>query len=108
LSTTCDTIHPELQAAMDAVDLPEVQEMMQRLASHGLAVALPHMHKDDGKFVPLPADTVAVEAGLQVSFSAVTDSVLEDGVPVMWRWDGGKKTAAKCSWCLPKGPKGCH
>src|SRR5438067_11751046 len=63
-----DQLHPEIRRAMDALHHPEVQVMLERLARFGLGIAVPHMHNEAGKFLPLPADTVSFEEGVRVSF----------------------------------------
>jgi hypothetical protein len=94
-----EEIHPEVQAAMDAVNIPEVQEMIRKLSRYGLAVAAPHLHGSDGTFLPLPADRVIFERRLQMTFPSATDPCLEEGIPVMWRWDGQLQAVAKCAQC---------
>lgn len=92
-------IHPDVQRAMKAISEPEVQEILQRLARFGLAIAVPHMPGDQGEFLPLPKDRVGFEAGLRVSFRDVNDPDVRKGIPVMWRWDEETCAAAKCYEC---------
>lgn len=91
-------IHPEVQKAMDAVQIPEVQEMMQRLAKYGLAIAVPHMHGEEGDFLPLPSDKVVLEDGLEVSFKDANDPEVQTAIAVAWRSeiDGDPKASGKC------------
>ena len=91
--------HPELQRALDAMELPEVQEMLERLGQFGLAISLPHQHGPNGEFQPLERDKIAFEKDLKVSFLDAADPVLVDTVAVSWRWDGEKKQAAACNRC---------
>ena len=88
-------IHPDIMKAIRAVELPDVQEMMRRLAKYGLGIAVPHMHGDDGQFLPLPVNRVALEDDLQVSFRNAEDAELQDFIPVMWRSEPGE-VAARC------------
>jgi hypothetical protein len=93
-------IHPEVRRAMEAVELPEVLEIMQRLARFGLAIAVPHMHGEDGEFLPLPKGKVGLETDLQVSFRDDDDPEVQAALPVAWRcgWDGAKAApTAKCT-----------
>lgn len=87
---------PELQDSARAVNLPEVQDMIKRLGRYGLAVALPHMHKD-GKMIPLPDDTISFESKLQVSFRQVGDEEAESALPVMWQCGTEVNSVARCS-----------
>lgn len=94
-----EEIHPVVQAAMDAVNLPEVQEMIRKLSAYGLAVAAPHFHGNDGTFLPLPSDRIILERRLQMTFPNSDDPSLEGSVPVMWRWNGELQTVASCAQC---------
>ena len=96
-----DTLPEELQLAQDAIHLPEVQEMMLRLAEFNLGVFMPHMHDDGtGAFRALPEGVTQVEDDLKVSFrrdsnaGARTDCTY---LPVGWLWrEGGSVTAREC------------
>jgi hypothetical protein len=92
-------LHPQIQAALDNVELPEVQELIRKVSTYGLAVALPHMHDENGGFTPLPKDQIAFESRLNMSFPKRTDPLLAGSIPVMWRWDGELHTAATCATC---------
>ena len=83
---------PELRSAQAAVQLPEVQEMLRRLSSHGLGIYMPHMHDDaSGDFLSLPDDLMQVEAGLEVSFQHAAEITNQGGrfLPVAWVWRAG-------------------
>ena len=59
----------ELQVAQNAINLPEVKEMLKKLSQHNLGIYMPHMHDEEtGAFKPLPVGMTQVEAGLEVSF----------------------------------------
>ncbi|MAZ40940.1 hypothetical protein CL654_02390 [bacterium] len=92
-------IHPEIKRGLEAVQTPEVQELMKSLSEHGLAVALPHLHGEDGNFMPLPKGTVSFESGLKVSFVQEGSDRLESAIPVMWRWDGETQAVGNCAMC---------
>lgn len=83
---------------------PEVQDLIKKLSEHGLAVCVPHMHRDeDGSFVPLPEDTVQSESDLKVSF--VKRAALDQhDIPVAWRWNEGLEVVQSCRVCRADGP----
>ena len=57
-----------LRAAQDAMHLPEVQVMLERLSKYKLGIFMPHMHDEKtGGFQLLADDVMQVESGLQVS-----------------------------------------
>ena len=87
---------PELQDAVRAVNLPEIQEIIKKLGGYGLAVALPHMH-ENGRMVPLPEDTYSYESKLQVSFRKRADEKIEPSLPVMWQCGKDVNSIAHCS-----------
>src|SRR5262245_49997263 len=84
-----DNLHPELQVAQRAIALPEVQEILRRLADFNLGVYMPHLHEDGtGRFLPQPYDMVQVEDGLQVTFKTEEEMARLSGsvVQVGWMW----------------------
>ena len=93
------TIHPDVQRSMDAIATPEVQNLIKRLSEYGLAVAVPHMHADQGAFLPLPDDRMALESALRTSFPRKGSSALQSAIPVMWRWNGKAEAVAACAGC---------
>jgi hypothetical protein len=94
-----ETVHPEIRRGLEAVESPEVQELIKQLSKHGLAVALPHTHGNNGSFLPLPHDQVVFESDLQVSFLQKDSPVLKSAIPVMWRWNDGAEAVASCALC---------
>lgn len=59
----------ELQVAQNAINLPEVKEMLKKLSQYNLGIYMPHIHDEDtGEFHPLPPGITQVEEGLTVSF----------------------------------------
>ena len=97
-----------LKLAQDAMNFPEVQEMLRTLSAYGLGVFMPHRHDEQtGEFQPLPDQLVQVESGLEVSFRPVeqiagqTDSFL----PVGWIWRAGSATpSAVCEMVRDQRP----
>jgi hypothetical protein len=89
----------ELRIAQEAIDLPEVQEMLRKLADHNLGIYMPHMHNErTGAFEPLPSGIRQVEDGLRVSFKPdgeCIDSPERSYLPVGWYWNAG--TSSYCS-----------
>ena len=103
------SIAPEIQRARDSIDLPEVREIMKRLADFNLGVYIPHMHRPDLDFATLPPDTVQVEEGRQVRWISRAElESLPNSIQVAWRWvDNGVTSGAECiqtcSWNADKG-----
>lgn len=95
---------PVLRTAQDAIHLPEVQAMLQKLSEYQLGIFIPHMHDEQtGEFQPLPAEVMQVESGLAVSFKPTAD-ILNQGdrfLPVGWVWRAGAAmpvTACEMVW----------
>lgn len=88
----------ELRKAQEAINLPEVQEMLVALAKYNLGICMPHMHDEGtGGFEVLPNDMVQQESGLQVSFVRADDENLNQAVPVAWQWvEDGARAYARC------------
>lgn len=97
----------DLKIAQAAIQLPEVQGMLRRLAQYRLGIFMPHMHTEQtGEFEVLPDGLVQVESGLEVSFRTAEDVEQETArfMPVGWLWRGGKSTtAAACEMVLQNG-----
>ena len=92
-------IHPDILNAISSVDLPEVQEMMERLSQFGLGIMVPHCHTDVLDFAPLPNGMVQIENNLQISFKNRND-IGKHVIPVGWRWNGESSEAImRCGWC---------
>jgi hypothetical protein len=102
----------ELVTAQEAIYLPEVQEMLRKLAEYNLGIFMPHMHDDQtGEFQPLPTEVVQVEDGLKVSFRAGTE--VEDGnqyFPTGWFWrkDAPLPSAVCVQRCRTRPPDTNH
>ena len=87
-----DGLPPSLRTAQEAIQLPEVQEMLRRLSGYQLGVFMPHMHDDrTGAFTPLPDDVVQVESGLETTFRPTEGIASQAGrfLPVGWVWRAG-------------------
>jgi len=63
-----------LRTAQEAIHLPEVQQMLRRLADYKLGIFMPHMHDGKtGEFKSLPDEVTQVESGLEVSFQPTNE-----------------------------------
>jgi hypothetical protein len=86
-----------LITAQEAIQLPEVQEMLRRLSEYQLGIFMPHMHDEQtGEFKPLPDEVMQVEAGLAVSFQP-TEAIANQSdrfLPVGWLWRAGASAPA--------------
>lgn len=89
-----------LKTAQEAMQLPEVQEILEKLSQYKLGIFMPHMHDEQtGQFQPLDDNLMQVESGLQVSFLAVGEiaSKTHQFLPVGWVWRAGAlTTSAAC------------
>jgi hypothetical protein len=96
----------ELRLALQAVEKPEVQEMIKVLAKYNLGVFMPHSHvKGDGKtgngFAVLPTDMMSVEDDLKTSFIPRSEMISAGhGVPTGWRWIDGEAAVCVASGCF--------
>lgn len=97
--SNCD-LPQALKSAQEAIDLPEVQEMLRRLSEYKLGIFMPHMHDElTGEFRPLPDEAVQVESGLAVSFHPAGEIAdrMDCFLPVGWSWRaGGPAPVAVC------------
>ena len=102
-----------LRIAQEAIEFPEVQEMLRRLSEYNLGICMPHMHDDDtGAFQPLPAELVQVEDGLEVTFQPMEEVMAnaDHFVQVAWAWrEGATSALAMCrSACVKRGTDTNH
>lgn len=82
----------ELTTAQEAIHLPEVQEMLRRLAEYRLGIFMPHIHDEQsGEFQSLPDELMQVESGLTVSFAPTEEIANQRSrfIPTGWLWRGG-------------------
>ncbi len=88
----------ELQVALNAIELPEVQEIIKKLASFHLGVFMPHKHNDlTGEFEVLPFGEIQVESNLEVKFMNLQEAYKIRTVETGWRWNGNEiKSASEC------------
>ena len=97
-----------LKIAQDAMQLPDVQEMLRKLSEYQLGIFMPHMHDEaSGEFQPLPAGILQVESGLEVSFLTAGEIVNQTNrfLPVAWTWQaGGGAPSAVCEMVWDGGP----
>lgn len=102
------TLPEELRTAQEAIQLPEVQEMMRKLSVYNLGVFMPHMHDTSGKFQPSSEKFVQVEKGMQVSFAPTEEVMNEEDryLPVGWVWNANVPTPmAMCKmFCVKNKP----
>jgi hypothetical protein len=85
----------ELCTAQAAINLPEVQEMLRKLAQYNLGIYMPHTHEDKtGAFALLPDDVTQVESGLEVAFQSMDEITSQPDrfMPVGWFWRAGART----------------
>ena len=96
---------PALRKAHAAIQLPEVQAMLQRLSEFDLGIFMPHQHDmRTGDFQRLPVDVVQVEAGCKVSFHSTKEIAgqADQFLTVAWRWCAGEPTRASvCEMVVP-------
>ena len=89
-----------LRTAQDAMHLPEVQEILERLAKYKLGIFMPHMHDEKtGDFQLLADDVMQVESGMQVTFKPAVEIANQSDrfLPVAWLWrDGARSISAAC------------
>ncbi len=99
---------PGLKAAQEAIQLPEVQQMLRRLSAHQLGIFMPHMHdQQTGAFELLPEHLMQVESGLEVSFQPMQEIAGQTDrfLPVGWLWrDGASTPVAACEMVSGDGP----
>jgi hypothetical protein len=95
-----DNLPAELQVAQAAIELPEVQDILRRLADFNLGVYMPHLHENEtGRFLPMPEGYIQVEDDLKVTFPT-EEEIAADNDPMIqvgWVWRGdGVRGMAKC------------
>jgi hypothetical protein len=106
------TLPQELRKAQEAIQLPEVQEMMRKLSVYNLGVFMPHMHDDRGGFTPSSDKFVQVEKGMRVSFAPTEEIEKEEDryLPTGWVWNADLPTpVAMCRQvCEVRPPDAMH
>lgn len=98
-----DFLPEPFQVAQKAIDLPEVQEMMAKLAKYNLGVFMPHQHNaESGAFEVLEEGKMQMENDLQISFMTKDEAAKINSLPVGWVWkNDGVQGSAECTF-------GCH
>ncbi len=94
---------PQLRVAQEAINNPEVQEMIKKLAEFNLGVFMPHQHNEKtGDFEVLEDGMMQMENDLQVSFMPIKTTDPNSFLPVGWVWKSdGVNASATCTF-------GCH
>jgi hypothetical protein len=98
-SPVYDLLPDGLKQAQDAIHLPEVQEILKKLAKYNLGIAMPHKHNEEtGAFEMLPLDEMQVEKGMQVSFVDREEALMsQNSLSVGWIWkDDGISASMAC------------
>jgi hypothetical protein len=97
-----------LRTAQEAIQFPEVQDMLRRLSEYNLGVCMPHMHDErTGGFQPLANEVTQVESGLAVTFRPAEEIAgqADHFLPVGWFWrDGASAPSAVCEMVRAAGP----
>jgi hypothetical protein len=94
------SLPPELRIAQEAIHLPEVQAMLQKLSTYNLGICMPHVHDDrTGEFLPRAKNVIQVETDLEVSFQPAQDVLdhPETHLPVGWVW---REEQAQPMWAM--------
>ncbi|WP_138429803.1 hypothetical protein [Fodinibius saliphilus] len=88
----------KLQKAQEAINRPEVQEMLKKLSEYNLGVFMPHMHDDEtGGFKLLPENMIQIEENQEVKFMERKKADDIKFVPVGWIWQSNEtQVGAKC------------
>ena len=104
------SISPAVQRARDAIDLPEVQQILKRLADFNLGIYVPHVHLPHLDFGPLPPGQVQIEQGLRVRWASREEAdALPNAVEVAWRWtNDGVTCSADCTATCSTNPDEPH
>ena len=93
---------PQLKIAQEAINNPEVQEMIKKLAQFNLGVFMPHQHNQTtGDFEVLEDGMMQMENDLEVSFVPINNTAPNTFLPVGWVWkfDGLSESAACTFGC---------
>ncbi len=95
-----DFLPEPFQVAQKAIDLPEVKEMMARLAKYNLGIFMPHQHNaESGAFEVLEDGKMQMENDLQVSFMTKEEAAKINSLPVGWVWkNDGVRGSAECTF----------
>ncbi len=95
-----DLLPEPFQVAQKAIDLPEVQEMMAKLAKYNLGVFMPHQpNAKSGAFEVLEEGKMQMENDLQISFMTKDEAAKINSLPVGWVWkNDGVQGSAECTF----------
>lgn len=104
------------QAMREAIGTSEVKEAMKTLSKYGLAVWLPHIHAEDGSFLPLADDIVQIEVEGDEPMTRKVTFVKRDTLDpeklkqraVAWIWNESMDMAVVATSCLDPTSDGPH
>ena len=103
------TLPQSLRNAQEAMEFPEVQDMLRKLSEYNLGIYMPHKHSEaSGEFELLPDDVSQVESGLEVSFRPLKEITNQPDrfLPVAWLWRSGRLAAsAACEMVRDEKPE---
>ena len=94
----------------------EVKEAMKTLSKYGLAVWLPHIHAEDGSFLPLTDDLVQIEVEGDEPMTRKVKFVKRETLDpeklkrraVAWMWNENTDMAVVMTSCESITPDGPH
>ncbi|HBE19563.1 MAG TPA: hypothetical protein DDW51_18625 [Cyanobacteria bacterium UBA11367] len=104
------------QAMREAIGTSEVKEAMKTLSKYGLAVWLPHIHAEDGSFLPLTDDIVQIEVEGDEPMTRKVTFVKRNTLDpeklkrraVAWIWNDSMEMAVVATSCEDLTPDGPH
>lgn len=95
-SLAYDFLPAELQVAQSAIELPEIQEILQKLSKYNLGITMPHKHNElTGDFESLAENEMQMENDLSVSFMQKEEAAKLNAVPVSWMWSENAVTPSQ-------------
>jgi len=92
----------------EEIGTSEVKEAMKTLSKHGLAVWLPHIHAEDGSFLPLTDDLVQIEVEGDEPMTRTVKFVKRDTLDpeklkrraVAWMWNENTNMSVVMTSCM--------
>lgn len=103
-------------AMRESIGTPEVKDAMKTLSKYGLGVWLPHVHAEDGSFLPLTEDIVQVESEGDEPMTRKVKFVQRETLDpeklnqraVAWMWNENTAMSVVMTSCLGLSPDGPH
>lgn len=95
---TQSKLSSRIRKAISHAGSKRLREIARELNTLGLAIAVPHIHTEEG-VDSLPYDTVQYEKDLQVSFFKESELTKTKTFPAMWRFDEIKNELVVCGRC---------